>query len=79
MYFNEMMFNPQYVNQNYYNQIQAQIQQYQYENQQNFEIGKVLNAVNDLCKSMKNLDEQHQQQAFFLCLGVMAKEFGWDR
>lgn len=51
MYFNDRMFNPQYVNQNYY--LQLQQQQY-YETTQNLEVQKAVKAVHDLCESIKN-------------------------
>lgn len=75
MYFNDRMFNPQYVNPTYYNQIQAQIAQYNFE--QNTEQAKALKAFREMCEAVKRLDEQHQQELFMACLGVMAKEFGW--
>ena len=75
MYFNDRMFNPQYVNQTYYNQIQAQIAQYNFE--QNTEQAKALKAFREICEAVKKLDEQHQQELFMACLGVMAKEFEW--
>lgn len=75
MYFKDRMFNPQYVNPVYYNQMQAQITQYQF--QQNIEVEKTVKAVRDMCEAVKKMDEQHQQEAFMACLGVMAQEFGW--
>ena len=67
MYFNNTMFNPQYVNQAYYNQHQAQIAQYNF--QQDVEVAKA-------AKAMK-MDDYHQQQAFWACLGVLASEMNW--
>lgn len=75
MYFNDKMFNPQYVNPVYYNQVQAQIAQYNFK--QNTEQAKALKAFRDMCEAVKNLDDQHQQELFVSCLGVMAREFGW--
>lgn len=75
MYFNDRMFNPQYVNPIYYNQIQAQETQYQF--QQTVEVAKTVKAMSDMCAAVKKMDEQHQQEAFIACLGVMAQEFGW--
>lgn len=75
MYFNDKMFNPLYVNSAYYNQVQAQIAQYNLE--QNAEQTKALKAFRDMCEAVKKLDDQHQQELFVSCLGVMAKEFGW--
>lgn len=76
MYFQERMFNPAYVNRDYYNQIQAQINTYNF--QQNIEVEKAVKATHDLCGAIKNMDESHQQEAFCLCLAVMAQEFGWQ-
>lgn len=39
MYFQERMFNPTYVSRNYYNQIQTQIDNYNF--QQNIEVEKI--------------------------------------
>ena len=69
MYFNDRMFNPQYVNQDYY--LQLQQQQY-YETAQNLEVKK---AVQDLCESIKKLDEPHQKQAFYYCLAEMVQHY----
>lgn len=44
-YYCNMMFNPQYVNQTYYNQIQAQIAQYNFE--QNAGVVKTIHTVRD--------------------------------
>ena len=67
------MFNPQYVNLEYY----RQIQQRQYEANQNEEVGKAVKAIRDLCEAVKELDDQHQQMAFYACLAEMAREFNW--
>lgn len=75
MYFYNQMFNQTYVNPSYYYQNQARIQQYQFE--QNCEVIKAVNAVRDLCEAIKKMDDQHQEQAFYLCLAEMAKQLGW--
>lgn len=77
MYFTNTMFNSQYVNPYYYSQQQPLIQQYDF--QQNSEVIKAAHAVSDLCKAVKKMDEQHQQEAFLACLAVIAKEFGWQQ
>lgn len=74
-YFNERVFNPQYINPIYYNQVQDRIAQYNF--QQDQEVIKAVHAVHDLCEAVKQMDGQHQQLAFFACLDEMAKEFGW--
>lgn len=75
MYFNDMMFNPQYVNLNYYQQ-QARTMQYNFE--QDCEVLKATNAFRDLCRAVKNMDNAHQQEVFLKCLAVMAEESGWN-
>lgn len=75
--FNAQFYNPQYVTPDYYAQVQHQIAQYQFE--QNQEVCNVVKAVHDLCEATKKLDAQHQQQAFYLALAEMAKEFGWNQ
>ena len=67
------MFNPQYVNLEYY----RRIEQMQDQAKQNEEIANAVKAIRDLCKAVKQLDEQHQQIAFSACLAEMAKEFNW--
>ena len=63
-YFYNQMFNPQYVNPDYYAMLQAQAaKQYQ--------------ATYDLCEAVNKLDAEHQQQAFYACLTVLAAELGW--
>ena len=71
--FYNQMFNPQYVNSEYYHQIEQQ----QYEAKQTEEIIKAVKAIHDLCEAVKQLDNQHQQIAFSACLAEMAKEFNW--
>ncbi|MBR2479204.1 MAG: hypothetical protein IKB47_02230 [Clostridia bacterium] len=71
--FYDQMFNPQYVNLEYYHQIEQQ----QHEANQDKEIIKAVKAIHDLCEAVKQLDNQHQQIAFSACLAEMAKEFNW--
>ncbi len=75
MDFYSQIFNPNYMNQSQYQQIQAQIMQYQQNQSQ--EVYNFVKAVHDMCKAMKKLDPEHQQQAFALCLAEFAREFGW--
>lgn len=72
-YFNNMMFNPQYVNADYYNQIR----QFEYNQNQDEKVRDAIKAMHDLCDAVKDMDQNHQQQAFRGCLGVMAEEFHW--
>lgn len=59
MYFTDAMFNPQYANPQYYRLQQAAIQQYNF--QQDLEVAKAAHAMQDLCKAVKKMDEQHQR------------------
>lgn len=68
------MFNPQYVNIEYY----RQIEQRQYETKQNEEIANAVKAIHDLCEAVKQLDNQHQEIAFYACLAEIAKELKWQ-
>ena len=68
-----MMFNPQYVNPDYYNQIR----QFEYKQKQDKKVKDAINAMHDLCDAVKDMDQEHQQQAFLGCLGVMAEELHW--
>lgn len=72
-YFNNMMFNPQYVNQTYY--LQAQQAYYNFE--QDRKICDAMKAIRDLCNAVKGMDDSHQKQAFISCLTIIAEEFGW--
>ena len=78
MYFNDRMFNPDYVNRDYYIQLLTQQQTAIYKAQQSAEVMKAEKAMHDLCSAVKKMDESHQQEAFFTCLAVMAQEFGWQ-
>lgn len=74
--FYDQFFNLQYVNSDYYHRNQEQIAQYNRE--QSEEVQNVVKSVRDLCKAVKILDSQHQQQAFGLALAEMARELGWN-
>ncbi len=73
-YFNNMMFNPKFVNPTYYH---AQMQQAQYAFQQDKKVCDAVKAIRNLCKAVQGMDEQHQQQAFAACLTEMAIQFHW--
>ena len=73
-YFNNMMFNPQFVNPTYY----MQVQQMQYAAQQDKKVTDAVKAIHDLCAAVRDMDEPHQQQAFAACLAEMAREFRWQ-
>lgn len=77
MLFYNHMFNPQYVNPTYYNQTQQQMHQHQFD--QDKEVCNVVKAFHDMLKAVKELDPQHQQQAFNLCLAEMAMACEWNQ
>lgn len=74
--FYNQFFNQEYVTPNYYSQIQDQIAKHEYEQSQ--EVSKVVKAVHDLCVAYQKLDNDHQQQAFYLALAEMAAMSGWN-
>lgn len=76
--FYNQMFNPNYVNPAYYNLIQVQAEQL-YQQNQNAEVQKAIKATIDLCEAVNKLDTEHQQQAFYACLVVLASELGWNK
>ena len=69
--FYNQMFNPQYVNLQYY----RQIEQMQNQAKQNEEASKAVKAIHDLCEAVNQLDERHQQIAFSACLAEISREF----
>ncbi len=75
MNFYNQMFNPNYINQTYFNQKQQEIAQYEHE--QDKEVFNTVKACHDMLDAVRKLDEQHQQQAFNLCLAEIAKTMGW--
>lgn len=76
--FYDQMFNPAYVNQNFYQSIPPQTM-WQYQQSQNAEVIKAVKATHDLIEAARKLDSEHQQQAFFACLAVIAGELGWNQ
>lgn len=73
-YFQSMMFNPQYVNPEYYHRM---MQQQRYEAEQNKKVVDAVKAIHDLCEAVRGMDNAHQQLAFAACLTEMGKELNW--
>lgn len=73
--FYNQMFNPQYVNPNYYFEVMKQKQN---KSTQTEEIEKAVNAMHDLCEALKKIDDKYQQEAFNACLAEMALQFKWN-
>mgnify|MGYP004493541423 FL=1 len=65
-----------YVNQSFYQSIPSQTM-WRYQQDQNAEVQKAVKAIHDLCEAVNKLDAEHQQQAFCVCLGIIAAELGW--
>lgn len=86
-FFNQM-FNPQYFNRDYYYTCcpqQPQVmpptwvqQQQQDECSQQEEVDKIVKAFGDIIKAAQKLDMQHQQNALFACLNLLAAEQKWQ-
>ena len=75
--FYDRMFNSTYVNPSFYQSIPPQTM-WQYQQNQNAEVQKAVKATHDLCEAVNKLDAEHQQQAFYACLTVLATELGWN-
>lgn len=75
MNYYEQMFNPQYVNEQNYQEFSKQLQDYN--NEQNKEISNAVKSIHDYCEAMKKLDPQHQQIANRYCLIEIAKSLNW--
>lgn len=73
--FYNQMFNPSYVNQDFYQSIPPQTM-WQYQQNQSAEVVKAMKATHDLCVAVNN-GCGTQQQAFCVCLGIIAAELGW--
>lgn len=65
------------MNQSFYQSIPSQTM-WQYQQDQNAEVQKAVKATRDLCEAVNKLDTEHQQQAFYACLMVLASELGWN-
>ena len=76
--FYDQMFNSTYVNPSFYQSIPPQTMR-QYQQDQNAEVQKAVKATRDLCEAVNKLDVEHQQQAFYACLMVLAGELGWNQ
>lgn len=76
--FYDQMFNPAYVNQNFYQSIPPQAM-WQYQQNQNAEVQKAMKATQDLYDAVSKLDSAHQEQALYGCLAVLALKLGWNQ
>ncbi len=74
MYFNNHMFNTQYVNPDYYRLV---LEQNRYSQEQDKKVLDAVKAIHDLCDAIKGMDEAHQQTAFYACLAEMGCCLNW--
>ena len=51
--------------------------QFEYNQNQDKKVRDAIKAMHDLCDAVKDMDQNHQEQAFLGCLAVMAEEFHW--
>ena len=72
-YFENQMFNPNYVNEAYYRQMQANM----YSLDQNERVLKEVHSFKDMIDQIDGMDNEHQQQTVLLCLGEIARKNGW--
>ena len=69
------MFNPAYVNPQYFQEMQKQIEQYHFE--QNKEVANAIKAMHDFCEAVNKLDDQHKQQVLAGCFAEIARANQW--
>lgn len=74
---NNWFGNPQYLNQQIYNQHYNAIQEYQ--RNQDIEVMKAMDKLNDFFDSVHKLDDFHQQQLFWAVLSKVAQENNWQK
>jgi len=73
--FYNQVFNPQFINPTYYSQVQYQVPNYEFKQDQKvIDAGK---AMHDLLSAISGMDQKHQEQAFMLCLSEIAQHYNW--
>ena len=72
-YFENRLFNPNYMNETYYQQIQM----INYNANQNERVLKAVHSFSDMLEQVSGMDESHQEQTFMLCLAELARRNGW--
>lgn len=75
MNFNNQVFNPQFMNEQYYQSVKAQIDMYN--QQQDESVYKTVKAFHDFIEASNKLDPTHQEIAAYGCLAELAKMNGW--
>ncbi len=72
-YFEKQLFNPNYVNEAYYREIQVA----KYDSEQNERVIKAVHAFSDMLDQVGGMDQKHQEQTFNWCLVELARRNGW--
>lgn len=67
----DQIFNQQYVNQAYLQQLQLQ-----HHSHQQLEIVKAVKALHDYCEAARKIEPAYQQQAFCACAAAILEEMG---
>ncbi len=68
------MFNPQYVNYNYLQQMQMQ-----HDFEQRQEIAKAVKAIHDYFDAARKIEPQYQERAFAACIAAVLDEMEKQR
>ena len=66
----DQMFNPQYVNDAYLQQLQYQ----QYDTMQKMEIQKAVKAIHDYGEAVRKIDPDYREMAFWACAATVLEE-----
>ena len=67
----DQIFNQQYVNPDYLQQLQLQ-----HHKQQQQEIAKAVKALHDYCDAARKIAPEYRQQAFCVCAAAILEEMG---
>lgn len=70
----DQMFNPQYVNPNYLQQLQMQ-----HDYAQRQEIAKAVKAIHDYFDAARKIEPQYQEMAFGACISAALEEMQRQR
>ena len=65
----DQIFNQQYVNQNYLQNLQLQ-----HHAEQQYEIAKAVKSLHDYCDAAKKITPEYQQQSFLACATAILEE-----
>lgn len=66
----ELMFNPQYVNEDYIKQVKYQ----HFQAEQQVEIAKAVKAIHDYCDAARKIAPEFQSEAFYQCAIAVLQE-----